>query len=192
MTVKRIPLYAAVATSLALGGALLLGTCAVAKDEAASTQTSRPQASSTKSPALTTIAPTAKTPVQGGLVVRPQTGWTPGLKPQAPQPSKHGTGLGYGLHAGSTQPVGRASIREASAGLAASAAVNSATPSTPLSVGSVTAFRPPLDTGPVRAGSLRADIARYSAERSGRGPAESSSAELTRMPQTYSPNLYRN
>jgi len=192
MMVKRIPLYAAVAASLALGGALLLGTCAVAKDEAASTQISPPQASSAKPPVSGTAAPSNKPAAQGGLVVRPQTGWTPGLKPQAPLPSKHGTGLGYGLHAGSTQSNGRASIREASASLAAGASANSATPSTPLSVGNVTAFRPPLDTGPVRAGSLRADIARYSAERSGHGQPESSSAELTRTPQTYSPNLYRN
>jgi hypothetical protein len=184
---SRVQLYVATAASLTLGG-LVLGTWAIAKDGGPPAHTAVVQSRASE-PVAKQAARTDKA-AQRGLSAR-STDWSPGLKPRAPLSPKQGPGLGYGLHAGSVQP-GRASIREASAGLAAGAAQNSATLSTPLSVGGIGAFRPPLDNQPVHAGSLRADIARYSAERSGHGQPHLSQVDSSHLPQTYAPNLYSN
>ena len=49
-----------------------------------------------------------------------------------------------------------------------------------------------LNTAPVRAGSLRADIARYNAERSGRGVSTQGGMDVPHPPSSYSSNLYTN
>jgi hypothetical protein len=190
-----------IAASLTLGG-LVLGTWAIAKDE-----TSQP---------VSAVAPhrqAVRVQEKDRLAKREDSGKDSGKDhealdgspdkplsstagklewvPQVQGPTLGKRGAGYGLHAGKSPAApGHASIREASA---AALAASSAGSHTLLSGASAGVLRPPLDNEPMRTGSLRADITRYSAERSGRGQGGANPGDTPAVPQSYAPSTpYRN
>jgi hypothetical protein len=183
-----------IAASLTLGG-LVLGTWAIAKDAnslpaavAQHRQAARVQEHDRMAGRQGSGEDSGKDSAAPGISSdKPLSSSAGKLEwvPQVPGPSLGKRGAGYGLHAGrSPAAPGHASIRAASA---AALAASSAGSHTLLSGASAGVLRPPLDNEPMRTGSLRADITRYSAERSGRGQGGASPGDTPTVPQTYAP-----
>ena len=111
-----------------------------------------------------------------GNTPRPSTGGPSGLHmPLRSAMTMHGDAVsGYGLHASGS--AGFPSVARERTGNLAGVAPNGGS--------SV--------SDPLRGGSLRADIARYNAERAGHAVSPQSRMEVPRPPFTYSSNLYTN